>query len=151
MKPSLFFAGPLLAGGPAAAQALPSLAFAAPPTAPLTAAATAPDTAAAIHRLFAARRKRQGYVSGGTVVAAIGTAGPVAANRLAESGGSSEFGVIAPSNLDLAMVGLVAAPVVLAEALLLGGWGQQYERKALATRHQQPRTVKRRLKPTYFH
>jgi peptidoglycan/LPS O-acetylase OafA/YrhL len=151
MKHLFILAGLLAAASPAAAQA------SAPSTQPAAMLASpapaAPDTAAAIHRLFAAKRKRQGYVVGATVVAAVGTAGVVAANRPTDLGTSSGFGVIAPNNLDLAMVGIVAVPVVLAEALFLGGWGHKYERQVLATwqqQHQLPRAVKRRLAPRYF-
>jgi hypothetical protein len=150
MKHLFLFAGLLGAASPAAAQATYPTAH---PVTVLASPAPIPDTAAAIHRLFAAKRKRQGYVIGATVVAAIGTAGTVVANRPADSGTSSGFGVMAPNNLDLAMVGVVAVPVVLAEALFLGGWGYKYERQVLATwqqQHQLPRAVKRRLVPRYF-
>jgi hypothetical protein len=154
MKPLLLLAGLLLAVGRAAAQTPGGPAPAELSAATLAPALAAPDTLAAIQRLFAAKRRRQGYVVGGTAIAAVGTAGLVASNRPADSGGGNGFGVIAPNNLDLAMAGLVAAPVMLAEALLLGGWEHKYERQVLAAwqqHHQLPRAVKRQLKPQYFH
>ncbi|MGI4759840.1 MAG: hypothetical protein ACRYF0_03980 [Janthinobacterium lividum] len=156
MKALLLLASLLLTGGSVAAQTAPVAASAGLTAAAPTARLAAPDTLAALHRLFATKRQRQGYIVGGTVVAAVGTAGLVVANRPAESGSSNggEFGVVAPNNLDLAMVGVVAVPVVLAEALLLGGWGHKYEQRVIATwqqQHQLPRSVRRQLKPSYFH
>lgn len=154
MKPFLLLAGLLLATIPATAQTSEVSASANLPAAPALAPA-APDTLAAIHRLFAARRQRRNYIVGGTLVAAAGTAGLVVANRPAESGSSNTggFGVLAPNNLDVAMVGIVTALVVPAEALLLGGWGHKYEQQVIATwqqQHQLPHAVKRRLKAQYF-
>ena len=153
MKPFLLLAGLLLAEGSAAAQtaSVPgsaSVQVAAP-------APAAPDTLAAIHRLFAAKRRRGNFIVGGTLAAALGTAGVVVANRPTESSSSngSGFGVMSPNNLDLAMVGIVTALVVQTEALLLGGWGAKYEQRvatAWQQQHQLPRAVKRRLKARYF-
>jgi hypothetical protein len=152
MKTLLLLAALGLASLPATTRAQALGTTPAPALAPLAAAPAGPDTAAAIHRLFAAKRRRQGYVVGGTALVAVGATGVVAANRPADTGSGNGFGVIAPNNLDLAMVGVVAMPVVLVEALLLGGWGHKYERQVLATwqQHQLPRSVKRRLEPRYF-
>ena len=155
MKPLLLFAGLLLVGGPGAAQSSPGAAPAVLPTIAPSLRPAAPDTVTALHRLFAAKRRRQGYIVGGTAGAAVGAAGLVVAGRPTEPSSSNGggLGVIAPNNLDLAMVGIVAVPVVLAEALLLGGWGHKYEQRVIATwqqQHQLPRAVKRRLKPRYF-
>ena len=152
MKPFLLLAGLLLAASPAPAQTASG-----PGPAPVPVAApapVAPDTLAAIHRLFAAKRRRSNLIVGGTLAAALGFAGVVVANRPAESSSSngSGFGVVAPNNLDLAMVGIVTALVVPTEALLLGGWGPKYEQQVAAAwqQHQLPRAVERRLKARYF-
>jgi hypothetical protein len=142
----------ILAVGPVGAQRLPASAL--PDS--LLLAQPAPDTAAAIRRLFAAKRKRCGYLVGGTVVTTAVVAGILlSAPQPTPSGGG--FGILVGGGLDsnainAAGVCLVGVPVLMAELLLCGGWGRKNEQRAINAyeAHQLPSSVKRRLKAKYF-
>ena len=122
-------------------------------------AAPAPDTLAAIHRLFAAKRKALRYVIGGTALAAgvgalIALAAPT--DPPVHSGGG--FGILtggysADDNaLAAIVICVVSVPVMLTEVLFCGGWGRRSERRTVVYfyAHQLPPYMKRKLKLKYF-
>ena len=130
---------------PIAAQVSPS----GPPTA---APAPAADTVAAIHRLFAAKRKVCTFVAGGTALVS-GAAAMTALNQPAPNvGGGSFGGPIDGRPIMATFIGVVGAGVVGLELLTFGGWGQRRESRTVAAfqQHQLPQRISRRLKPVYF-
>jgi hypothetical protein len=119
----------------------------------LTVAQAAPDTAAAIHRLFASRRKTCTYVMGGTALA-VGAGSLVALNQPNQgTGGGSGFSAGVDGRPIIAtFIGVLGVPVLGAELLFLGGWGHRNEQRAIAAfeKHQLPNNLKRKLTPAYF-
>ena len=120
-----------------------------------------PDTAAAIHRLFAAKRKRQVIVSGATFGAAVGAAAVVAtrATSKQQPSGGGGFGILTNTGpiLDgpgvaVLAVGVITLPVVLLEAVLFGGWSKKQEQLTIDgwRQHKESRFLRHRLKPKYF-
>jgi hypothetical protein len=107
-------------------------------------ASAAPDTLTAIHRLFAAKRKRQGYATGATAVVAIATLITLTNNQPARASGSND--------LDALVGAFVTLPLIPAVAIGFGGWGAKYERQVVEQwqQHRLPRQVKRALKANYF-
>ena len=143
MKPLLLLVALLLASGPAAAQALL-------PAAPLPAATgptvSAPDTVAALHRLYAAKRRKLLPIVAGTVAAdAIGIAvvGATVQNR----------GLLDGRDILQGLVGALGVIAVGTEVLFYtGSYGRKKEERAVAAyqAHQLPRHLKRQLKARYF-
>jgi hypothetical protein len=122
-------------------------------------AAPAPDTAVAIHRLFAAKRRRQVILSGATLVAALGTMALVSTNSQQVGGsGSSGYGslpsgpILDGPGVGVLAVGVIALPVALVEAVLVGGWSMKQEQQTIDgwRQHKEARFLKHRLKPKYF-
>ena len=116
---------------------------------------------AAIHRLFAAKRKRQVIISGATFGAAVGAVAVVVAtsNQQPSGGGGGGFGILTTSgpildNQAVAVVGIgiIMVPVVLIEAILFGGWNKKQEQQTIEAwqQHKEARFLKRKLKPKYF-
>ena len=127
----------LLLGRPAAAQT---------PTRPdsLAVSAPAPDTAAALHRLFAAKRQ----VNKSFLVGALGiTVAGGAVIRTARS----DFSGISQSatGILIELTGLVAVTMELFRPL---DYREKKEQRAMADfrAHKLPRYLKRKLKPKYF-
>lgn len=147
MKP--FLLSVLLLATSLSATAQTSL-VASPPTTPQP--RTAADTAAAIHRLFAAKRKVCTLLVSGTAVAAA-TGAAVALSQPDPSHSSGGFGGGIDGRPIMATLIMVASlPVIGVELLTCGGWGHRAEQKALAAAqaHQLPRRLKRTLQPKYF-
>jgi membrane protease YdiL (CAAX protease family) len=145
----------LLAAGPAVAQHPVAAAW--PDS--LVAAQAAPDTAAAIHRLFAAKRHRQVVIGVATAGAAIGALAAVSLSNQqpSRSGGSGYGSLVSGPIFDeqaiaMVAVGVITVPVALGELLLFGGWSKKKEQRVVADweRHKLARFFKRRLKPKYF-
>lgn len=141
MKYLILLAALLLACGPATAQTPRG---ATPPdslTSPLAAAPAGPDTVAAIHRLFAARRKRsEPFILGAAgVVLTGGVMMGTARSDLRQSVGGFSTGLI----------GLIIMTHGLATAL---DYNKKSEQQAVEDfqAHKVPRYLKRRLKPKYF-
>lgn len=134
---TLLLTGLLSSGSPVAQaqQAAPTTSLA---------ASAAPDTVAALHRLFAAKRKRQGYATGATTLVAVGTLIAINGNQPVRGPGSSD--------LAAAFGALVTLPLIPAVAIGFGGWGARYERQVVEEwrQHRLPRHVKRALKAKYF-
>ena len=120
----------LLAAGPAAAQTSP---LAARPDS-LPTAQAAPDTAAAIHRLFAARRVRSYAITGLLVV-------PGAVSLLVDG-----------HSIGTAVYPIAAAPFELANLICHRRYRRKAEMRALANfqTHQLSPKIRRKLKPKYF-
>jgi hypothetical protein len=124
----------------------------------LVAAQAAPDTAAAIRRLFVAKRHVFRYVALGTLAAAITaivvvTTAPATESR--SGGGGYGFGLGNSGDNRGAVafgIGLVSVPVLLVETLFCAGWSSKKERRALEAwqRHQLSTFYHRKLKPKYF-
>jgi len=130
------------------------------PTAAAQLAVSAPDTAAAIHRLFAAKRKRQVIITVATLGAAVGAGAVVlSSNQQTGGGGGGGYGILTSSGplLDnratgVLAIGVLMLPVALVEAVLFGGWSEKQEQQTLTGWQQrtESRFLKRRLKPKYF-
>jgi hypothetical protein len=120
----------LLAAGPAVAQ---NLVAAARPDS-LVVAQAAPDTAAAIHRLFAARRARS-YIITGLLVT------PGALGFLVDG-----------NSIGTAAYPVAAAPYELANLICHRRYRRKAEKRALANfqTHQLSSKIRRKLKPKYF-
>jgi hypothetical protein len=125
----------------------------------LPTAQTAPDTAAAIHRLFAAKRRRQVTVGVATVGAAVGALAIVSLStqQSGRSGGSGYGSLLSGPIIDeqalaALAVGVITVPVMLGELVLFGGWSKKKEKRVLEDweQHRLARFFKRRLKPKYF-
>ncbi|MGI4834204.1 MAG: hypothetical protein ACRYFK_12160 [Janthinobacterium lividum] len=137
----------LLAGLPARAQ--DSLAPARPPVAdtarPRPAAPAAPDTAAALHRLFAAKRGLRAAVVVGTVV----TGGVILAlDGLFAS--DSRNGLV--SFVEQGQIIGVTSLIVLVEVLAESKYNRKKEQRALADwrAHRLAPDLQQRLTPHYF-
>jgi len=119
-----------------------------------------PDTAAAIHRLFAAKRRRQVTVGVATMGAAIGalTIVSLSNQQSGRSGGGSGYGsllsgpIIDEQALAALVVGAITVPVMLGELVLFGGWSKKKEKRVITDWEQRrlARFFTRRLKPKYF-
>ena len=106
---------------------------AARPTPPL-AAQVAPDTAAAIHRLFAARRVRSYAITGLLVTPGI-------------------LGLLVDGNsIGTAVYPIAAAPFELANLICHRRYRKKAEKRAMANlqTHQLSPKIRRKLKPKYF-
>jgi hypothetical protein len=142
MKYVFFLAGLLLASRPGLAQ--PVSAVARPAT--LAAGPTAPDTVAALHRLYAAKRRKVLPIVAGTVAAdALGIAvvGATVQNR----------GLLDGRDILQGLVGALGVIAVGTEALFYtSSYSRKKEERAIAAyqAHQLPRHLKRQLKARYF-
>lgn len=136
-KAGLLLLAGLLVAGPLVAQTQQAA-----PAAPLTLAA--PDTVAALHRLFAAKRKRQGYATGATALVAVGTLIAINGNQPVRGPGNSD--------LAAAFGALITLPLIPVVAIGFGGWSARYERQVVEEwrQHRLPRHIKRTLKAKYF-
>lgn len=123
----------------------------------------APDTAAALHRLFAAKRRVFRYVVGGTAAgvataAAILLLHPPDDDPGGNRGGSGYGNLAVPYgdgnkyNTAALGVGITSLPVLLVEVVCCMGWGHKSEQQALADfeQHQLPRHIRHKLKAKYF-
>lgn len=117
----------------------------------------APDTAA-IHRLFAAKRRRQVTVGVATMGVAIGALTIVSAsNQQTSKNRGSGTGLLSGPIFDeqtfaALAVGAITVPVMLGELVLFGGWSKKKEQRVIEDleQHRLARYFKRRLKPKYF-
>jgi len=134
----------LLAAGPLLAQNTPAIAL--PALLAAASPAGVPDTAAAIHRLFAAKRKKLLFILLGTVTAEV--AGQAVIGATVHGG----TGVINERDADHFLAALVAVPVVIAEGLFYAQYNRKHEQQALAEQqaHQLPKHLRRQLKARYF-
>jgi peptidoglycan/LPS O-acetylase OafA/YrhL len=103
------------------------------------------DTVAAIHRLFAAKRKR-------TLHFAIGTVGVAGIGVVLIGTASSGWDGLGQAVLGATLVALVALPAVVAEAVTAADYNKKSERRTVEEfhAHKLPRYLKRKLKPKYF-
>jgi hypothetical protein len=117
-----------------------------------------PDTAAAIHRLFAAKRKRQVIVGGTTFGVAVGAV-VATSNQQPSGGGGGGFGILTNTGpildgpgMAVLAVGVIMFPVVLLEAVIFGGWSKKQEQLTIDgwQQHKESQFLKRRLKSKYF-
>jgi hypothetical protein len=124
-----------------------------PQASSLTAFQAVPDTAAAIHRLFAAKRKTCTYVMGGTALA-VGAGSLTALSQPSRgTGGGGGFSAGVDGRPIIAtFIGVLGVPVLGAELLLLGGWGHRKEQRAIDAfeKHQLSNNLKRKLTLRYF-
>jgi len=144
MKALLLFAGLLLAAGPAAAQ--PAATVSGTGTAAPTPAAPVPDTVAALHRLFAAKRRKLLPIVGGT--AAAGVAGIALIGATVEGGGQHDGRVVGQG-----LVGILGVLIVGTEVLFYStSYSKDKEQRAVAAFavHQLPHHLRRQLKRKYF-
>ena len=132
MKCLVLFCALLVATGPVVAQNPP---LAARPDSVLAARA-APDTAAAIHRLFAARRGRSYILTAVTV-------GPGMLGLLV-GGHNADAGAL--------VYAIAASPYELANLLCHRRYRKKTEARALVSfqEHQLSPKIRRKLKPKYF-
>lgn len=138
----LLLAALWLVGYPAAAQATPPLPR---PGAPALAAPGAPaDTVAALHQLFAERRRRRNVivgVTGGLTLAAV-------VSIASDDQGSNGFsGVIA------GFFGILGGSVVASELFFFRKYRPAKEQRAVESfqAHRLPGELRRKLKPRFFH
>ena len=132
MKLALFFVALALGGRLAAAQSGP------PAVRPDSLAASPADTAAALHRLFAAQRKKRGYVVGATgLLVGVGLIP------------STPPGAIISQRAAVLFWGI---PAVGAELLYYGAFSRRKEQRAVDAfrAHKLPPGLRRRLKARYF-
>lgn len=144
MKHLFLLVALLLASRPGSAQTLPPAPR--PDTLARVVATPAPDTVAALHRLFAAKRKKLLPIVAGTIAADVIGIGLIGAT---EQGG----GFLDPRALDQAVVGFLGVLVVGTEVLFYTtSYNHKKERRAIAAfeAHQLPRHLKRQLEARYF-
>jgi peptidoglycan/LPS O-acetylase OafA/YrhL len=144
MKHRFLLVALLLASRPGFAQ--PRRPAARPDTLAMEPATPAPDTVAALHRLFAAKRKKLLPIVAGTVAAdALGIAvvGATVDSR----------GWVDSRALGQALVGVLGVVAVGTEVLFYTAtYSRKKEQRAVAAyeAHQLPRHLKRQLKARYF-
>ena len=111
-------------------------------------ATSAPDTVAAIHRLFAAKRKLCTYVVVGTAL----TTSIGALTALSGPPPGPGFVSVDGGAIMAQAIMVVSLPVVALELLAFGGWGRKKEQLEVAAfnQHCPPQYLKRKLKPKYF-
>ena len=138
----LLLAALWLIGYAAVAQATPPLPR---PEAPALAGPGAPtDTVAALHRLFAERRRRRNVivgVTGGLTLAAV-------VSIASDNHGSGDFaGVIA------VFYGILGGVVATSELFFFKKYSTKNEQRAVDSfqAHRLPDELRRKLKPQYFH
>ncbi|MGI4736445.1 MAG: hypothetical protein ACRYG7_14820 [Janthinobacterium lividum] len=137
MKYVLLLLSLLLASSPAGAQAIPSKTSVAAPV--------APDTVAALHRLFAYKRKKLLPIVAGTVAADAVVLGVVSATVPSE-------GWIDSRAIGQALTVMLGGVVVVAEVLFYRAYSPKKEQRAIADfeAHRLPRSIRRQLKGRYF-
>lgn len=109
-------------------------------------AVSAPDTVAALHRLFAAKRKKLLPIVAGTTVADV--AGIAIIGATVESGGLIDGRVVGQ-----ALTGILGVVAVGTEVLFYTSiYSKKKEQRAVDAleAHQLPRHLKRQLKAKYF-
>jgi peptidoglycan/LPS O-acetylase OafA/YrhL len=144
MKHLFFLVALLLASRLGSAQTLGSAAR--PDTLAMGPATPALDTVAALHRLFAAKRKKRLPIVAGTIAAdALGIA---VVGATVDSGGWVD-----DRALGQALVGVLGVIMVGTEVLFYtAAYSRKKEERAVAAyeAHQLPRHLKRQLKARYF-
>ena len=114
--------------------------------APLAAPAVPPDTVAALHRLFAAKRRKLLPIVAGTAVA---SAAGIALIGATVEGGGQHDGRVAGQGL----VGILGILTVGTEVLFYStSYSKDKEQRAVAAfaAHQLPQHLRRQLKAKYF-
>lgn len=155
MKTLVLLVALLLAYRPGAAQlARP----AAPPDSVAAAQLAAPDTVAAIHHLFAAKRRARSFVLAGTAMAVLGVAFVVASRPQEHSGGGGSFAlfnspIVSSAEQAGLAAGILGVPAVTAELVFYSNFSRRSEKQALEEfhTHQLPKFIKRKFKSKYFH
>lgn len=117
-----------------------------PQPAPLASPPAAPDTVAALHRLFAAKRKKLLPIVAGTVAA--DAAGVAIIGATVEGGGFIDGRIVGQVLTVGAGVAVVAAEVLFYTTV----YSKRKEQRAIAAfeAHQLPRHLRRQLKAKYF-
>lgn len=140
---TLLFFALLLAAGPLRVVAQqPQPAVASPAAAPLAASAEATDTAAAIHRLFAAKRRVRTAVVAGTGLVYV----------LAVVSGPSKYGSYDGQAVRIFNYSPLLLGALIGEFAYYGRYSRRHERRALDDWQAQRLSpeVRRRLAPRYF-
>jgi len=148
----------LLAGGPAAAQAPRPAIQPDSIRASLTTTAAAPDTVAALHRLFAGKRRTRDLIIAGLGLGLV--TGIAVSNSTPDTGhhGSTGYGslstgpIFSATDAFLLLYAIPAVPLVVADFFFFAPYGRKREQQAIADfqAHQLPRHLKHRLKNRYF-
>jgi len=119
----------------------------------------APDTLAAIHELFATRRRQQTFGALGIVVATGAAIAFISASAHSSgSGGGGAYGINFPgpgnddSNITSLGVGILAIPTLAGELLFFDRYNRKHERQAVkdCRAHKLPKPLIKKLKPKYF-
>ncbi|MVN75163.1 hypothetical protein GO988_02360 [Hymenobacter sp. HMF4947] len=141
MRATLLLLILLLSGSSVFAQATPHPT----PADSVALVAPAPDTVAAIHRLFAAKRKRNSHFF-------VGTVGVIAVGGVVIGTASSSWDGLAQAALGAVIIAFVGLPALTAETITALNYNKKSERQAVEDfqAHKVPRYLKRRLKPAYF-
>ena len=106
--------------------------------------ASAPDTAAAIHRLFAAKRHQSGIVIGGTVFTGL--------LSLLVAENTRHGATIEPTPILATGISLLSIPATVAEIGYYRQFTRRKEARALGAfkEHNLPSKIKQQLRPVYF-
>lgn len=119
----------------------------------------APDTLAAIHKLFATRRRQQVFGALSIVAAtAVGIAIISATAQSSSGAGGGAYGLTVPNatndgpNTNALGVGILAIPVLAGELFYFDRYNREHERQAAAAfnAHRLPGSLRRKLKPRFF-
>jgi hypothetical protein len=101
----------------------------------------APDTVAAIHRLFAAKRRKLAFMLLGTAAAEV--TGQIIVGSTVQSGG-----IVDARSIDQFSVIALAVPVALIQVLCYARYNEEHEQRTVAAWqvHRLPRYVQHALK-----
>ncbi len=148
----------LLAGSPTFAQTELPIAQPNSPTSVLP-PQPASDTLAAIHKLFAKRRRQQTFGALGIVVATAVSIATLNSSTQPSSGqGGGAYGITAPSptndglGIDGLGIGIISIPVLAGELFYFDGYNRKHEQQAKNDfkAHRLSKALKRKLKPKFF-
>jgi hypothetical protein len=105
----------------------------------------APDTVAALHRLFAAKRKRNSHFF-------IGTLGVAALGGVVVGTAPSTWAGLDQAVLGIAIIALVGLPAMVAEVVIALDYNKKSEQQAIESfqARKLPRYLKRKMKAKYF-
>ncbi|TFZ67685.1 hypothetical protein E4631_06825 [Hymenobacter sp. UV11] len=105
----------------------------------------APDTVAALHRLFAAKRKRNSHFF-------IGTLGVAALGGVVVGTAPSTWAGLDQAVLGIAIIAFVSLPAIVAETVIALDYNKKSEQQAIESfqARKLPRYLKRKMKAKYF-